>query len=72
MTHLETTDTDRWTEVYTSCLQVDDKKRLMRLTNKFHFHEVKYHGRADSSICFCCLCSNSKTTAIVARNHRMK
>jgi len=31
----------------------------MRLTSKFHFHVVKYHGTVDASICFCCLCSNT-------------
>jgi len=34
---------------------VNDNKRIMRLTIKFHFHGVQYHGAVDFSICFCCL-----------------
>ena len=33
----------------------------VKLTIKFHFHDVRYHGAGDFSTCFCCLCV-TKTT----------
>jgi len=44
-------------------LAVNGKKRLMRLTIRFHFHDVQYHGAVTFSMCFCCRCQTTSAGA---------
>jgi len=57
--HGESIDNGAETKVSTVWLYLHSEERRARLTIKFHFHDVQYHGAVDFCMFFCCLWSNN-------------